>query len=192
MRTGGGRLAVTVLVALVPFSAAGCGALGLGSGSSTGSSPSASRTPGGSWIVVVPGSAYPSAGPSRYASATPSPTGFLGSPVPYCPRRVNVDEVLIPVTVVPGRGSFTVTWPRIGTAAGYRIAAVPQLLVKGTQPPVAWRTVAAGNGCTVTGSITGLISGAPYVVWLDVLGAGYQIDGMRRPYSGRSAVVRPK
>lgn len=179
-------------MAFVPVGVSGCGALG--SRSSTGSAPSASSTPGGSWIVVAPGSATPSAGPSGYTSPTPSGVpSFLGSMAPpSCPRRINVDEVLIPITVVPGRGSFTVTWPRVRTASGYRIAAVPQNLIKGSQPPVNWKPVATSTGCTVTGTITGLKAGEPYIVWLDVLGAGYQIDGTRRPYSGRSAIVYVK
>lgn len=192
MQPGGVRLVAIVLMTFVLLGSTGCGALGFGSGSSTGATPSASSTPGGSWIVVVPGSATPSGGPGGNARPAPSPTeSFLGSAAPFCPRRLHVDEVFIPITVVSGKGSFTVTWPRISTAAGYRIAAVPQKLIKGTQPPVAWKPVAASASCTITGTITGLTAGDPYIVWLDVLAAGYQIDGARRPYSGRSAIVYP-
>ena len=43
--------------------------------------------------------------------------------------------------------------------------------------------MAAGAGCTVTATITGLKSGKPYVVWLDAPNTGYQRDGTRHPYS---------
>ena len=49
----------------------------------------------------------------------------------------------------------------------------------------------AGAGCTVTATITGLKAGTPYVVWLDAPNTGYERDGTRHPYSGRSGVVYP-
>ena len=70
------------------------------------------------------------------------------------------------MTVVPGAGSLTVTWPR-QYDSNYRLTAVPQPLVSGTQPAHTWQNVAAGTGCTVTATISGLKSGKPYVVWLD-------------------------
>jgi hypothetical protein len=110
---------------------------------------------------------------------------------PSCGRRRDPDQVLIPLTVTVGAGALGVQWPGYGVSAGYRVAAVPQILVNGDQPPVAWRPVAAGNGCTITAAITGLRSGAPYVVWLDAPGSGTRVDGSRLPYSGRSGVVYP-
>jgi hypothetical protein len=65
-------------------------------------------------------------------------------------------------------------------------------LVAGAQPAYAWQPVPAGTGCTVTATITGLAGGSPYVVWLDAPNTGYQQDGTRHPYSGRSGVVFPK
>jgi hypothetical protein len=69
---------------------------------------------------------------------------------------------------------------------------VPQPLVSGAQPAYAWQDVAAGAGCTVTATITGLKSGAPYVIWLDAPDTGHERDGTRHPYSGKSGVVRPR
>ena len=40
------------------------------------------------------------------------------------------------------------------------------VIPKGTTH-VFWQTVNAGSGCTVSTTITGLTSGAPYIIWLD-------------------------
>jgi hypothetical protein len=110
---------------------------------------------------------------------------------PGCARTRTVDPVLIPMTVEPGAGSLTVSWPR-QYDSGYRITAVPQPLVSGEQPVHTWQTVPAGTGCTVTATITGLTSGKPYVVWLDAPDTGHQRDGTRHPYSGKSGIVYPQ
>jgi hypothetical protein len=109
---------------------------------------------------------------------------------PGCARSWQVDEVLIPITVTPGKGSLTMTWPR-QFDSDYQVTAVPQPLVAGNQPAHAWQNVAPGTGCTVSATITGLKSGTPYVVWLEAPNTGYQRDGTPHPYSGRSGVVYP-
>ena len=67
---------------------------------------------------------------------------------PECAKSWTVDPVLIPMQVTPGNGSFTVTWPR-QYDSDYRIAAVPQPLVAGSQPAVApgrtWRPAPAAR-----------------------------------------------
>jgi len=95
--------------------------------------------------------------------------------------------------VVSGPGSAIVSWPRAGSPPpkSYRIAAVAQRIVAGEQPEIVWRPVAAGTGCQVTTTISGLVSGAPYVVWLDTPDSGYQADGTPRPTHGRSGVIYP-
>jgi hypothetical protein len=99
---------------------------------------------------------------------------------------------MIPVTVTVGVRSLTATWPR-QRRSNYNIAAVPQKLVGGVQPAVVWRPVVADtSGCTVTTTVTGLISGRAYIIWLDAPNAGFDRDGTRYPYSGRSGVVYPK
>lgn len=179
-----------------PFVLGGCGALGLGPTVTPGSSASPSASPGpvsgAGWIVVATGSATPSPSVS-HAAGSPSPSSpsvsFL--PVdPGCAQTWDINDVLIPVAVTPGAGKLTVTWPRQWDS-NYRITAVPQPLVSGSQPAYAWQDVAAGGGCTVTATIAGLKSGTPYVVWVDAPRTGYERDGARHPYSGRSGIVYP-
>jgi hypothetical protein len=183
-------------LAVLPLALGGCGVLGAGSATSR-PGPSASASPGpatgAGWIVTAPGSATPSPAPSRG-------TGTLGPALPKvsflalgsgCAQRSRIDEVLIPITVTPAVRSLTVTWAR-QYDSGYRITAVPQPLVAGSQPNYTWKTVAPASGCTVSTTIGGLKSGKPYVVWLDAPATGYERDGTRHPYSGRSGVVYPR
>jgi hypothetical protein len=181
-----------MLLLALPLALSGCGPLGPG-GSAT-PSPSASPGPGSGagWVVVTKGSPTPSAGlPHATGSPSPAlpPVSFL--PVDRsCTPGWDLAAVQIPLTVTPGAGKLTVSWPRQWDS-GYRITAVPQPLVSGYQPTTTWQTVPAGTGCTVTATITGLTSGKPYIVWLDAPGTGAERDGSRHPYSGSSGVVYP-
>jgi len=185
------RWFVPLLLAL-PIALGGCGALGPGSATDTPGSADATAEAGGDWIVVATGSATPSPVPSPGGSRPPvlPPVTFL--PVaPGCAKSWVVNPPLIPIEVVPGAGRLTVTWPRQQDSE-YRITAVKQPLIAGNQPDYTWQNVAAGTGCTVTATITGLQRGVPYVVWLDAPNTGYELDGTRHPYSGRSGVVYPR
>jgi hypothetical protein len=189
------RKVVALTALVVPLTLGGCSALGLDSTMVPRIGETAPPGPvsDAGWIVTAQGSATPSPAASRGTGTRPPvlpPVSFL--PVaPGCGRSWTVDPVLIPMTVEPGAGSVTVTWPR-QYASNYRITAVPQPLVSGAQPAYAWQDVAAGTGCTVTATITGLKSGAPYVIWLDAPDTGHERDGTRHPYSGKSGVVRPR
>jgi hypothetical protein len=175
----------------LPIALGGCGMLG---SSAAGPGAAASATPiagGGDWIVVATGSATPSAVPTFTGSRAPvlPPVSFL--PVePGCAKDWTVSPPLIPLEVVPGAGRLTVTWPR-QYDSDYRITAVKQPLISGSQPDYTWQNVAAGTGCTVTATISGLQKGVPYIVWLDAPNTGHERDGTRHPYSGRSGVVYP-
>jgi hypothetical protein len=189
------KTALSVIGLMVPLALAGCGALGLDSTmvpAPAGSAPPGPVT-GAGWIVTEQGAATPSptasGGSGTRAPALP-PVSFLPVDDAGCAKTWMVDPVQIPMTVVPAAGSLTVSWPR-QYDSNYRIAAVPQPLVSGGQPDYTWQDVAAGSGCTVTGTITGLTSGTPYVIWLDAPNTGYERDGTRHPYSGRSTVVYP-
>jgi hypothetical protein len=181
-----------VLLAL-PFALGGCAALGLGPKATPApsASPSASGPPGGpGWLVLVSGSATPSPSPSS-GTRVPAlpPVSFL--PVaPNCESTSRIDQVLIPLTVTPAKGSLVVTWAR-QFSSNYRITAVPQPLVVGNQPANPWQNVGPAAGCTVTATIRGLTPGKPYIVWLDAPNSGHERDGTRHPYSGRSGVVYP-
>jgi len=189
------KTALTLVALCVPLALAGCSALGLDSTMVPNTSASATPGPvsGAGWVVSTTGSATPSPAPSLGGGASRSPAlppvSFL-PPDPGCAKQWTVDPVLIPMTVEPAAGSVTVTWPR-QYASKYRIAAVPQPLVAGNQPAYTWQDVPAASGCTVTATISGLTSGTPYVIWLDAPNTGYERDGTRHPYSGRSGVVYP-
>jgi hypothetical protein len=185
---------VGLALLLVPLALGGCGALGLDSTvvPSTGTSTAPGPVSDAGWVVTATGSATPKPSPS-YGTGTRTPglppVTFL--PVdPECAKAWTVDAPLIPMQITPGKGSLTITWPR-QYESDYRIAAVPQPLVAGSQPAVKWTDVPTGTGCTVTTTITGLKSGTPYVVWLDAPNTGHHRDGTRHPYSGRSGVVYP-
>jgi hypothetical protein len=61
------------------------------------------------------------------------------------------------------------------------VAAVPQALVTGKQPPVRWRVVKAGSACTWrTRTFPGLKRGATYVIW---------VDARLRRHDGRKGLV---
>ncbi|MEV6600261.1 hypothetical protein AB0M36_25940 [Actinoplanes sp. NPDC051346] len=180
-------------VLAIPFAVGGCGVLGLGSATGTpASSASATPAPGDAWIVVASGSATPSPKVTYSGSLKPAlpPVSFLPTPPGDCAKEWTVDPVLIPLEVTPGVGKLTVTWPR-QYDSDYRITAVKQPLVSGKQPAYTWQYVPAGTGCTITATISGLLPGVPYVVWLDAPNTGHERDGTRHPYSGRSEVVYP-
>ena len=176
-------------LATLPLALGGCAALGLGD---TPAATTESQQSGEPWMMLAPGDPTPSPSPTRgRVVPTTEPTVSAPAPDPGCTKVwPRTDAAFIPVVVTPGAGSLKVEWPT-QYASGYRVTAVPQKLVKGPQPEPPWKTVAAGTGCTVTATITGLTTGAPYIVWLDAPGTGYETDGTRHLYSGRSGVVYP-
>jgi hypothetical protein len=187
------RLRKTLLaLAALPVALGGCSALGLG-GSGGSPAPSASPAPSGTpWMMYAGGSATPSPSVSRWAG-TPSaalPFSFLPT-APACTATfTRIEAVLIPLTVTPGKGSLKVTWPRQYNS-NYLVTAVPQPLITGNQPNYTWQNVAPAGGCMVSATISGLKSGKPYIVWLDAPNTGFERDGTRHLYSGRSSVVYP-
>jgi hypothetical protein len=191
------RKALLLVLIALSLATGGCSALGLGStatGPGSGST-GASTAAGPSWLVSAAGSATPSAGPSGargYRPILPAvsfpPAGAGGD----CGNagQWTVDPVQIPLTITPGKGSLAVSWPRQYNS-NYRITAIPQPLVSGHQPVYTWQNVAAGSGCTMSATVSGLKPGKPYVIWLDAPNSGYERDGSRHPYAGESSVVYP-
>lgn len=183
---------VLLALAVLPFVLGGCGALGLGGSGGSGTTSASPRPSGTPWIIFASGSATPSPVVSYSGSRSPAlpPVSFL--PVdPACTQTfTRLEDVLIPMTVTPGKGSLTVSWPRQYNS-GYRITAIKQPLITGNQPAYTWQNVPAGAGCTVTATIKGLKSKVPYIVWLDAPNTGYELDGTRHLYSGASGVVYP-
>ncbi|MEU4238788.1 hypothetical protein [Actinoplanes sp. NPDC026619] len=153
-------------------------------------SPTPTQTP---WVRVTSGS--PTAAPGT--NSTFSPKSAL-PPVSFLPTSGacgvswpdNIGLVLIPMVVTPIAGGFTVQWPsKYGSY--YRISAVLQGVVAGPQPERTWQTVQAGDNCTVSATISGLTSGAPYIIWLDAPDTPRDVTGARSLYSGKSGVVKP-
>jgi hypothetical protein len=181
-------LVVAALAAPAPL--AGCAAFGLGTPQTLAPAVTA-PSPGASWMLIQQGTATPTASPTRgvpLVTATPG-AGFVRGAA-GCPADWSGEQVLIPLTVTTGVRSVTATWPRRGAGA-YRIAAVPQKLVSGSQPAVVWHDVPAVGGCTATATISGLTSKAAYIVWLDAPNTGTWRDGDPHPYHGRSGVIHP-
>ncbi|WP_229076224.1 hypothetical protein [Actinoplanes sp. DH11] len=183
------KTTIAIALSALPLLLGGCAALGLGDG--PGSS-AADGNAGEPWIEVAAGAATPSPVPTRgKAAATAEPAVSTPAPDPACTKIwPRTEPVLIPVEVTPGAGSLKVEWPR-QYDSDYRVTAVPQELVSGPQPEPEWQAVAPGTGCSVSTTITGLIPGAAYIVWLDAPNTGYDTDGTRHLYSGRSGVVYP-
>jgi hypothetical protein len=191
MRFGGVRRTLAVAALMVLPALTGCSALGLGSDTPATSAPTGPAGTGDSWVVVEQGKVAVSATPSgNRVSPSATPSSLLGTPGTRCPADWTGGTVLIPMTVTVGAGSVTTTWPTQG-GSGYRITAVPQDLVAGSQPEYTWQDVAPGPGCYVTATVTGLTSGKPYIVWLDAPATGADRDGTPHRYSGRSGVVVP-
>lgn len=135
---------------------------------------------GGTGAIVIPAPAV--APPPSMVVPRPEVVHQAVIP-PYVPRGVSPKTLPPPAkcggystprkitpTVVPGPGGATVSFPSDPSADvhGYRVQAVSQALVTGTQPPHVVATAGQRTGCgTVTVSLTGLTSGAPYVFWLE-------------------------
>jgi hypothetical protein len=181
---------IVIALAAASLSLGGCAAFGLDD-PAAGDSTTAAE--GRQWIVVDAGKATPSPGETT-GKAVPTPEVSLSMPAPdpSCTKLwPRTEPVMIPVEVRPGAGSLTVEWPTQGLS-DYRVTAVPQPLVVGAQPEPEWIPVPPGKGCSVSYTITGLIPGGAYIVWLDAPNTGRELDGTRRLYSGRSNVVYPQ
>lgn len=94
------------------------------------------------------------------------------------------------LTVRPGAGTAEVSWWSTGDPAitAYKIAAVPTWVVKGTQAPLDWKTVAPTLTCQpVAIQLDGLGRNRTYEIWVDVVlrtnspGVGRDIMANRSP-----------
>jgi hypothetical protein len=97
----------------------------------------------------------------------------------------------VALQVSPGSGSAVVGWTGDGDGAvrSYRVSAISQRLVAGTQPAPPTATVAPGVGCRpLSASFSGLRHGAAYVFWLEE-GIPDRAGGLRFWQVGRSAGV---
>lgn len=175
-------------------------------------SAAAAAMPASPWTDAAP---WPVAGyPDLVVAPVPG-----GLQVPQPPRPLSPGRVLAPLAargaapsltpptaacggfrspraivpgVVPAVGAATVTWPAGDTAAvrGYRVSAVSQQLVPGTQPPVRQQTVAQPARCgPVSVTMTGLTPRTPYVFWLEEEVTDLRTGVVRFVQLGSSAAV---
>lgn len=143
--------------------------------------------------------APPVVAPGAIHSGTPLPTVLtptpprLPPPAPYvAPCVAYLSPKQIPLQVSPGTGTATVGWRSDGDTSvpSYRVSAVSQRLVTGSQPAPITATVARGAGCgPLSVSITGLIHPVFYVFWLEE-GRVDRVTGvLRYTMVGQSAAV---
>lgn len=178
------------MLAALPLALGGCA----GSAAPSTTATDDAGSGGEPWVVVDTGSPTPSAKAAAGGSPKPGlpPVSFLPTSGAPCPISWpdTIGQVLIPMVITPGAGSFSVQWPnRYGNT--YRLTAVPQDLVTGAQPEPTWQTVTTGAECQASATISGLTSGKAYIVWLDAPNTPRGVDGTRSLYSGKSGVVKP-
>lgn len=121
--------------------------------------PGAARTGVPAWVAPTP----------TVSAPTPvSPAPPVLPAAPPCARYPSPKQ--IPVQVSPGSGTATVSWRSDGDASvqSYRITAVSQQLVAGSQPAPPTATVPRGVGCSQLGlTLSGLAHAVRYVFWLE-------------------------
>lgn len=193
------RRQLAVLVAAATAGVlSGCGMLGLSTKPGTGDAPEGGDAD--SWIVVSEGAVQPSGAARRGGSYSPSPLpGFLplpsgsASPMasPYC-APTQRSSPLTGLSVEPGPGSAVVSWYHADepTLVEYRLTPIPQSIVGGSQPDLAWTSVLPGAGCrTISVTVTDLDRNTPYIFSLDAVSTNYNADGNRTATVARSLVV---
>jgi hypothetical protein len=178
-----------VRLALAISVLAGCAS---GATSTPETSATTAKTIPEPWVVVQPGNATATASTTKGGSPKPAlpPVSYLPTTSACAIAWPQADLVLIPMIVTPIAGGFQVRWPA-SYGPSYRLTAVHQGLISGAQPEPTWQTVPAGAGCTVSATIKGLISGDPYIIWLDAPDTPTRTDGSRSLRSGKTAVVKP-
>jgi hypothetical protein len=144
---------------------------------------------GGTGAIAVPGPAVPAEptfvvpAPTVVPQRMPPPFVPRGMPAVTSPPPAACGGYSVPRRIVPratpAAGSASVSWQADSHAdvTGYRVRAVSQTLVVGTQPDPVTVTVGQPSGCVpVTATVGGLGSGTYYVFWLE--------EGSRDPTSG--------
>ena len=164
------------LLAWVPAVAVLCVLTGCQSGSSTtriatAVPPSGAIVPpAGPSISVTVAPAVVAPGATQ-STPVPSLVAIAPSPPPYvAPCARYPTPKLIALQVTPGSGSAAVGWLSDGDSAvrSYRVSAISQQLVAGTQPAAPTVTMARGVNCgPLSVRFTGLQPGAGYVFWLE-------------------------
>jgi hypothetical protein len=199
------KAAVVILTASAAGLLGGCQIPGL----TTSTAPSSTTlSPGPTGFLYLAGSRQPSPPPAGAGAAAPLVLTASLPPLPTAaPQPTRTATIAVPdacagrlhegkldtLTVVANAGSATVTWNNAGdtSVTAYRVAAVPQNLSGGTQPPIAWHPVAPGKGCApISTTITGLRRGGWYVFWLDATATSPTRPGAQDVTIGESSAVQ--
>ncbi|BCY13822.1 fibronectin type III domain-containing protein [Actinoplanes sp. L3-i22] len=168
------------------------------------SSKSVTATPtptGTNWLMMATGSVAPSPSASfsaraPLAAATLSPTKST-SPTPRpsssdCGTSGFRGGQINGADVTAGSTSAVVKWfnPGVPELVSYHILAMSQKLVNGAQPEVpGWVTVTPTGCGWMTGTVTGLTPGTPYVFSVDGQWLREGVDGTYTRTVARSGVV---
>ena len=176
----------------------------LGGCSTTASSATPVPSPSGSpWVVVAAGSATPSPAPTG-PTGTPSTmaTGYLPLPSGGASTATptpavscvpdSASGVINGADVKPARTSAAVTFYNPGGLylVEYRITAISQDLVSGSQRDVGWTVMTPGATCGfLTATVTGLDPRTPYVFSVDAVTRNLGRDGTQAATMARSGVV---
>lgn len=160
---------------------------------------------GDQWLVVAKGSATPSPTPSR-SGVRPTPTatsGFLPlppatprpAPSATCARDTPHFDKINALQVVPGTTSAKVRWYNVGgyNLVEFRVTAINQDLVVGTQRAVGTVTVKPANPCGyLTATLPNLDRKTSYVFSVDAVVIRRSGDGTHAATIFRSSVVDTK
>ncbi|GIF03606.1 fibronectin type III domain-containing protein [Actinoplanes siamensis] len=177
------------------------GSLLLAACASTGTAPAQPTPTGTNWLLMATGSVAPSPQASfspraTFAAATLSPAPSV-SPTPRasgsaCGTTGFKGGQINGADVTAGSTSAVVTWFNPGGAnlVGYHILAVSQKLVNGAQPETPGWVSVTPSGCGwMTGTVTGLTPGTPYVFSVDGQWLREGMDGTYTRTVARSGVV---
>jgi hypothetical protein len=193
-----------LLLLVIPLLLSGCSMFtaskgGSGAGDGTGTAA------GDQWLIVAQGSATPSPVPSTSgARPTPSATGgFLPlppatprpTPSATCARDTPHFNKINALQVEPGTTSAKVRWYNVGgyNLVEFRVTAINQDLVVGTQRDVGTVTVKADNPCGyLTATLPNLSRKTSYVFSVDAVVVRRSGDGTHAATIFRSSVVDTK
>ena len=193
-----------MLLLTIPLLLAGCSAI---TGSSPATPGSAGATPnaGSDWLVLAQGSATPSPVPT--VGTTPYPTASVGSgflplrpaaratPTATCGTGTVNFSSIGGLTVAPGTTSAKVTWYDKGgyNLVEYRLTAISQNPIEGSQRDVGWKTIKPTAPCgTVSVTLPKLDRKTSYVFSLDAVVVRRSGDGTHAGTIMRSGVVYTK
>ena len=186
------RLRLAAL-AVFPFALAGCDA--------AEKDTAAAQRAGENWILVEKGERQPEEEEPAAAVVEQEEEELpelepieAHQPEPYEPRCIGAHTPgkIAVAAVAPAATTAKVTWYHPGdpTVTTYKVTAISQSLVTGTQPEIGWTDAEPGEGChEVTATVTGLQADTPYVFSVDAVRQPTWQNGIRTATVARSSVV---